>query len=278
MTDNQITAEGNTVGEALRKAAEQLGVPVEQVDHKFDLSHFRNDSGNSKAVDSVKIICWAADPTEKEGAFAAKAWLEGLIAKMGMEGNVTARNIKGNKATIAVDSESARFLVGRGGSTLQAIQLMLNTAMAEEYADWSFDIDVQGGRREERGGRDRDRDRGDRGDRGGRGGRDRDRGGRDRDRGGRGRDRGGRDHRGDSDRCSDRDVTELKKLARRLAESVSDGGDAEVIRKPLNSFERRIVHMEIADMEGVSTETVEQDGDRKIRIFADSGEGVGAEA
>ena len=39
MTDNQITTEGNTVGAALRKAAEQLGVPVEQVDHKFDLMY-----------------------------------------------------------------------------------------------------------------------------------------------------------------------------------------------------------------------------------------------
>ena len=261
MTDNQITTEGNTVGDALRKAAEQLGVPVEQVDHKFDLSHFRNDRGNSVAVDTVKIICWAADPAEKEGAFAAKAWIEGLIEKMGMQGTVTARNIRDRKATIAVDSESARFLVGRGGSTLQSIQLMLNTAMAEEYADWTFEIDVQGGRREERGGRD---DR--------RGGRDDRRGGRDRDR------RGGRERRGDSDRTSDRDVTELKKLARRIAESVAGGGDAEVIRKPLNSFERRVVHMEIADMEGVSTETVEQDGDRKIRIFADSGDGAAAEA
>ena len=68
MTDNQITTEGNTVGEALRKAAEQLGIPVEQVDHKLDLSHFRNESGRPVAVDSVKIICWAADPSEKEGA------------------------------------------------------------------------------------------------------------------------------------------------------------------------------------------------------------------
>ncbi len=254
MTDNQITTEGNTVGEALRKAAEQLGIPVEQVDHKLDLSHFRNESGRPVAVDSVKIICWAADPAEKEGAFAAKAWLEGLIEAMGLQATVTARNIKDKKATIAVDSESARFLVGRGGTTLQAIQLMLNTAMAEAHPDWTFDIDVQGGRREERGGRDKDR----------RGGRDRDR------RGGRGR--------GDSDRVSDRDVTDLKKLARRLAESVANGGDAEVIRKPLNSFERRVVHMEIADMEGVSTETVEQDGDRKIRIYADGGEGLGAEA
>ena len=56
------------------------------------------------------------------------------------------------------------------------------------------------------------------------------------------------------------------------------GGDAEVIRKPLNSFERRIVHMEVAEIDGVATDTIEQDGERKIRIFADSGEGASAEA
>ena len=55
-------------------------------------------------------------------------------------------------------------------------------------------------------------------------------------------------------------------------------GEAEVIRKPLNSFERRIVHMEISEMDGVATDTVDQDGDRKIRIFADNGEGAAAEA
>ncbi|MEC9391074.1 MAG: R3H domain-containing nucleic acid-binding protein, partial [Myxococcota bacterium] len=71
---------------------------------------------------------------------------------------------------------------------------------------------------------------------------------------------------------------ELKRLARRIADSVASGGEAQVIRKPLNSFERRIVHMEIADMDGVDTATVEIDGERKVRIFADNGEGSGAEA
>ena len=103
---------------------------------------------------------------------------------------------------------------------------MLNTAMAETIQIGLLTSMCScGGRREERGGRDKDR----------RGVGDRDR------RGGRGR--------GDSDRVSDRDVTDLKKLARRLAESVANGGDAEVIRKPLNSFERRVVHMEIAEMD-----------------------------
>ena len=258
MSENQITAEGNNVAEAVAKAAEQLGIPAEEVDHKLDLSHFRNDSGRSVPVDTVKIIAWAADPADKAGALSAKAWIESLVAKMGFEGTIKARNVKDRKATISVDSESARFLVGRGGTTLQSIQQMLNVAMEEEYSDWTFDIDVQGGRREER--RDRDGDR--------RGGRDRDR-----DRRG-GRDRGGRDR----DRCSDSDVRDLKRLARRVAESVAEGGEAEVIRKPLNSFERRIVHTEVAEIEGVGTETIEQDGDRKIRIFVDNGEGASAEA
>ena len=252
---NQVTTEGNTVGEAVRKAAELLGVPAEQIDHKLDLSHFRNDAGRSVPVDTVKVICWAADPAEKEGAFAAKAWVEGLVERMGFKAKVSARNVKDRTATIAVDSEAARFLVGRGGSTLASISAMLTEAMRAEYGDWTFDIDVQGGRRDERTGRG---DRGDRRDRGDRGDR--------------------RDRRDRDDRRSERDVRELKRLARRIADSVASGGEAQVIRKPLNSFERRIVHMEIADMDGVDTATVEIDGERKVRIFADNGEGSGAEA
>ena len=229
----------------------------------MDLSHFRNEAGRAIPVDTVKIIAWAADPADKAGALAAKAWIEDLVSKMGFEGTIKARNVKDRKATIAVDSESARFLVGRGGSTLQSIQKMLNVAMEEEYGDWTFDIDVQGGRRDERRDRDGDRrggrDRGDRGDRGDRRG---------------GRERGGRDR----DRCSDRDVRELKRLARRVAEAVVEGGESEIIRKPLNSFERRIVHTEVAEIDGVGTETVDQDGERKIRIFIDNGEGAAAEA
>jgi len=263
MSENEITTEGNTVGDAVRKAAELLGVPTEQVAHKFDREHFRNNAGRTVPVDTVKLICWVTEPVDNSGALAAKAWLEGLIEKMGFQGTVTTRNVKDQRATISVDSESARFLVGRGGSTLAAISDMLKVAMEKEFGDWGFKIDVQGGRRDEE-----RRDRGDRGDRGSR----RERSPR-RDRGDRRNSRGSRD-----ERCSERDVQELKKLARRVAEAVVEGGEAEVIRKPLNSFERRIVHMEVADMDGLGTDTVEQDGERKIRIFIDNGEGASAEA
>jgi hypothetical protein len=36
--------------------------------------------------------------------------------------------------------------------------------------------------------------------------------------------------------------------------------------------------MEVSEMEGVGTDTIEQDGDRKIRVFVDNGDGAQAEA
>lgn len=267
MDQNKVTAEGKTVGDAVRKAAEQLGVPAEQVRHKIDVSHFKTEAGRSRPVDTVKVIAWAADPSDSEGAVAAKSWLEGLIKEMSLSGNIKTRITGDKKAVVAIDSPDARFLVGRRGATLNAIRTLLSNAMSEEYGDWSFSIDVDGGERRERDDDRRGRDRDDR-----HRGRDRDRG----DRGGRGG-RGERGDRGDrGDRRSERDVEDLKRLARKLAERIADEGGEEILRKPLNSFERRVVHMEIADMSGVDTATIEVDGERKVRIFAD--EGAGADA
>ena len=67
MSDNQVITEGNNVAEAVAKAAEALGIPAEQVDHKLDLSHFRNEVGRAIPVDTVKIIAWAADPQTRQG-------------------------------------------------------------------------------------------------------------------------------------------------------------------------------------------------------------------
>ena len=79
MSENEITTEGTTVGEAVQKAAELLGVSKEEVAHKFDREHFRNNAGRTVPVETVKLICWAIEPVDNSGALAAKAWLEGLI-------------------------------------------------------------------------------------------------------------------------------------------------------------------------------------------------------
>ena len=57
----------------------------------------------------------------------------------------------------------------------------------------------------------------------------------------------------------------LEQLARRLAEEARDGGEVQ-IRKPLNSFERRVVHMAVADIEGVESHSVGDGDDKRIVI------------
>lgn len=267
----QVTAEGANVADAVRKAAEKLGVPVSLVQHKLDLSHFRNAAGRAVAVDTVKIIAWARDPESVAGASAAADWLKALIGHMGLQGEVRYSSPDGGKnVELRVFSPDARFLVGRQGVTLRSVQLLLDAAMADKQPGWSFRIEIDGGDRDARPPRDdrdgprRDRDdrgpRRDRDDRGPRRDRD-DRGPRRDDRDDRGpRGRGGRDSGG---RRSDEDVDKLRKLAARLAQDVLRTGEPTEIRRELNSFERRVVHMVVQEIDGVVSESV-GDGPTKI--------------
>ena len=292
LQQGQVAAEGATLSEALMNAAQSLGVERDLVEHKIDMNHFRNAAGRSVGVSTVRIIAWAQDASRFEPARAGRDWLAGLIERMGLKGQV-GFSMRGGDVQLKVDSPDGRFLVGRRGTTLRAIQYLANASLKSNGAQYR--IDVLGGREEGR--RDersddrprRDygdrperstRDRGDRGDRGG----DRDRGrGRerssDRDRGSdRGSDRGG-DRGGDRDRGprkrTERELDELKKLAVRLARKVLETGESVEIRRELNSFERRQVHMAVAEIEGVATESV-GDGNVKKIVIVPAGQGGSA--
>ena len=69
----------------------------------------------------------------------------------------------------------------------------------------------------------------------------------------------------------DSDTEDLKRLARKLANVVLDRGEPEVIRRELNSFDRRIVHLEIASIEGVASRSVGEGHDRRIEIYVPNG-------
>jgi predicted RNA-binding protein Jag len=269
-----VTAEARTLNDALKQAASELGVPAMSISYKIDREHFLSKNGTSTGMDTVKIAAWARDPAETAGAEAARLWLVGLIEKMGFEATVGVRLGTNKHATLLVDSESGRYLVGRQGATLRAIQEMLEAAMSVEHGDWNFRMDIGGGReREER----RDDRGGRRDDRGGRrddrGGRRDDRGGRRDDRGGRRDDRGGRrDDRGGRSRRSDEDVAALERLAQKLAARVLEDGKPIDIRQALNSFERRIVHITIAEIDGVSTASFMDGDDKRVRILREGSE------
>ncbi len=301
LQQGQVTAEGATLSEALMNAAQSLGVEKDLVEHKIDMSHFRNSAGRSVGVSTVRIIAWAQDPSRFQPARAGREWLQGLVERMGLKGEVGFA-MRGGDVQLKVDSPDGRFLVGRGGTTLRSIQYLANASLKSSGVQYRIDVlgGREEGRRDERPDDRPRRDYGDRSDRsdrperatrdrGDRGGdRDRPRGpsrGGDRDRGadrerggdrdrGAGRDRGGGDDRGPRKR-TERELDELKKLAVRLARKVLETGESVEIRRELNSFERRQVHMAVAEIEGVATESV-GDGNVKKIVIVPAGQGASA--
>jgi predicted RNA-binding protein Jag len=300
-----INAEGPHIAGAVTVAATELGVTPAAIQFTLDKAWFKNAGGGSLPRDTVKIIAWVRNAEEFEAADDARKWLQGLVERMGFDGTVNAQMRDGGSVVLGVDlKDRTRHFVGRRGVTLRAIRHLLEQSVGADYPDKNFSIDVADNRprrdddgdhrdRDDRGrggGRDRD-DRGhgrgrDRDDRGGRGrgrdrddrghGRDRDdRGhGRDRDDRGRGRDRDDRGHGRDrDDRGRDDDeanAARLAKMARNIAKRVARTGEAEIVRKELNSYDRRIVHMAIADFQGAGSRSLGDGSHKQIEIYAEN--------
>jgi predicted RNA-binding protein Jag len=273
-------------------------VDPSQIEHKLDLSHFKTPEGRPRPVDTVKIIAWATDTSKTAGAMAGRDWVRQLLSLMGMEGTVIARVSQPRVADIQIDSPRAPHLVGRQGITLRSIKLLLEAALAADWPDWRWELSVDGGARredrDERWARDDDRprrfdDRPRRDDDRPRRDDDRprrfdDRPRRDDDRPRRFDDRPRRDDnrprrdddrpRRDDDRGrdegdarrSDRDVERLRELTHKLAREAIETNSDVRFRKPLNSYERRIVHMEVSGIEGVVSES-EGEGSLKTIVI-----------
>ncbi|MCP4917106.1 MAG: KH domain-containing protein [Proteobacteria bacterium] len=201
----------------------------------------RDDRGRGRRDDRPRREMIAADTPEATGEVAddTRAWVTDLLGHMDIEAEVKIYGDDSN-ITIQLKSESGGKLVGKRGRTLQAIQHLLAGSVGADHEDTTFRIDVAD---------DRDRD-GDR-DRGGRG-RDRDR---DRDGGGR------RDKRDD-----ERNARKLKDLTSKIAVRVNETGEAEVIRKELNSYDRRLVHVAAKEL-GVGSRSIGEGNHKQIEIY-----------
>jgi len=64
-------------------------------------------------------------------------------------------------------------------------------------------------------------------------------------------------------------LKKLRELAVRLANEAMDSGEPVVMRRTLNSYERRVVHLAVEDMEGVVSES-QGDGSHKQIVFVAS--------
>ena len=138
---------------------------------------------------------------------------------------------------LLINSEKGGRIVGRKGFSLQQFKHLLNEVMSNHElcseTTWGFSIDVLRDESRDRGGRDRKRRRDDAPRR---------------------------------KRLGDQDVSKLKRLAKKLAGQVIEQKQSVVIGKVFNNFERRIIHQTITELEGVDTESFDDDGVRRIRL------------
>ena len=247
------SAESAHVSTALAACAEELGVDANNLHWTVDKSHFRNEHGLVLAQDTVRIVAWKRDEKEMEACNASKEWLLKVLEGMDLKGSVTAKMLSSEKVVLSVDVDNAARLIGRRGSTLQGISELLAETMTNRFEGVGFHISVADKRDDNdgdrRGGRGRDRDR-DRNDRRGRG--------RDRDRNDR------------SSRTSEKDEESLQRMARKIAERVLDIGEAEQIRRTLNSYNRRIVHMVVKDIDGVGSRSLGDGQDKTIELYREA--------
>ena len=161
---------------------------------------------------------------------------------MDIDGEVVATG-SDERVHIRVDAkERAGRLIGRRGATLASIRQILALAL-EKHGELTIDVDVEDNRSDKG-----DRDNRDRKEGGGRG----------RDRDNRGKDRG--------PRYSD---DKLQALAARAAEKAIETQRSVTINLELNSYGRRVVHLAIAEIEGVSSASEERDGLKVVQVVPD---------
>ncbi|MEO0605529.1 MAG: KH domain-containing protein [Myxococcota bacterium] len=220
----------------------------------------KSDDGESAAAESDKPEqLRGAEAETTEASTFAQGWFEKLLELMGVEGQVVGTG-NDQRVHLAIQAERAGRIVGKRGATLGAIRHLLSLALERRFGGLTVDVDVDGDRerkktsdrpeRRDRRDRDRDRDRDDRGGRGRRGGRDRG-----------GRDRGGRGPKGKYDE------DKLRALARRAAEKAVETGKTFTINLQLNSYDRRVVHLEISEIDGVDSHSEEREVDGQTLKF-----------
>ncbi|HHX58595.1 MAG TPA: hypothetical protein GX706_02415 [Candidatus Moranbacteria bacterium] len=148
---------------------------------------------------------------------------EEFLAKMGMSGKVViTQSIAGDnennseKYTIAIESDESKFLIGKLGNNLAALQHILRILINKKISSTekiNFTIDVNNYKSDQK--------------------------------------------------------KSLLHLARELAAQATAEGKT-ILMEPMNSFERRLVHLELESFRGIKTESIGEGKERKIAIKPES--------
>ena len=230
----KLKASGKTIAEALQEVADKLSLTIQDLDYEVTREQFFTEDGQPCGVDTLELKAWEKEKVDTTEIETTRDWLQKLLDLMNIEATVTFVITRNNKVELRVKSEQGGRIVGRKGSTLKNIRTVMNAQIDEETNIWNYSIEVDGGERKEDSRRD----------------------------GGQRRDR--------FSKTSKRDQDKLKQLAKKLARKVLNSQEELVINREMSSFERRIVHITIQSIDGVTTESFMDGQNKKIKIILDT--------
>jgi spoIIIJ-associated protein len=139
---NGITAKGQTVEEAVQSALVQLGVSRDQVEIRIldkGRKGFLGFLGSRPAIVEVTVnkaldlieeaVAVKSDPIEevvsaqKDPIEEAVSYVKGIIREMNLDVTVE-KSVKGREVKLTLSGEQVALLIGKRGSTLNAIQYL----------------------------------------------------------------------------------------------------------------------------------------------------------
>ncbi|MDP1808553.1 MAG: RNA-binding cell elongation regulator Jag/EloR [Actinomycetota bacterium] len=194
--------EAETTEEAIGAALEELGAERDQVEVEILEEPNKGLLGLRKARARVRV-------TVLDGEDVAKTAVEGLLAKMGVDGTVTTHR-DGDELWLTIGGDSLAWLIGHHGYTLDALQVLVQAMVSRQIkspARLVLDIEDYRARRKR----------------------------------------------------------EIKSLAERTIGTVLARNEA-ISMRPMNAYERKIVHLVVGEYEGVASISTGVDPNRFVII------------
>ena len=208
----EIVITGKTVEEAVAAAAAEFGTSAEKITYTV-IEEPKKGLFGLGATPAKISASYTPD-----GADDALAFINKVIADMGIDAKATMSDGNNDDKLINIDGDGSGILIGHHGDTLDSLQYLANLAankkvdgQKREYVKITLDAEGYRAKREEA----------------------------------------------------------LRALARRMADKVVKYKKS-VMLEPMNPYERRIIHSEIQLIDGVSTNSIGSENNRKIVIYLDN--------
>ena len=210
---HELIMSGKTVEAAVEKAAQELGVSVNDVTVEVLVQPKKGFLGFGETMAQVKVVYNQA-PVD-----IAVDFVETLIKNMELDAEVSVSDLEDGKL-LSIKGDSASVLIGHHGETLDQLQYLVNLAANKkendeddrDYTKIMVDIEGYRARREDA----------------------------------------------------------LRALARRMSARVLKYR-RNITLEPMSAYERRIIHSEVQNIEGVSTNSIGAERNRRVMIYLEGG-------